>query len=153
MARIAAISLLLLGSFASVSCQRIDQGSLRQEQQQILNEFQPVSYRRTGSLGREEVQITITRDGKLEATTQSTGKTTGQISDFQMMQLARLFEDWTNLQEKYLSLPRKSDTPITEIQFGDKKVVASDDAANIPDQFRRVRERLELLAREIKATR
>jgi hypothetical protein len=134
-------------------CGRDEDLALRQDQQQVLNAFQPIEYHRSGGVAGADDRVTVTRDGKLSANGRFVGKFDAQVSEFQLMALARTFEGWNKLQGSYPSPPGTADAFITEIKFGEKSVTASDASKAVPEDFRRARERLENLVRELNLAR
>lgn len=121
--------------------------------QQVVARFAGVSYRRTGGIAGGEDRITIAPDGTIETSGRLLGQRRGQISEFQIMQLVRLLEGWESLRPAYPAPPGSADAFEHEIEYRGRTVRASDANHEMPEQFRRVKDRLEALARELKAPR
>jgi hypothetical protein len=132
-------------------CHEPGQAEFNQEQASALGQFKPVTYRRSGGVAGLEDKISISSDGKLQSEGRLFGAMTAQVSEFQLMQLARQFEGWEKLQANYPAPPNVTDAFTTEIQYAGKLVTASDAAKDLPEQFRRVRERLETLTRDLRS--
>lgn len=137
------------------SCARktAEQTELRARQQATLQSFQPITYRRTGSTSlASEDRIVIDKDGAVESNGRVLGTVRGHLSELQRMQLATLFEGWDRLETRYAAPQGAENAPVTVIQYGEKSVTASDAAANLPEQFKRLRQRLESLVRQLPVT-
>ena len=119
--------------------------------QQEVRDFPGVTYRRTGGIAGAEERITIAQDGRIETTGRFVGKRQGQVSEFQVMQLVRLLEGWEKLRSEYPAPPGTADAFQHEIEYRGKRVTASEASPEMPEQFRRVRERLETLTRGLSA--
>ena len=113
--------------------------------------LQSISYHRSGGLSGTSDHITVSRTGTVQVTGRLFGEANTLLSEFQMMQLARLFEGWEKLAEHYPAERGAADDFVTEIRYGDKTVVASDAARNTPEHFLRVKQRLESLVRDLEA--
>jgi hypothetical protein len=146
------LSLLAVICWAATGCG----GNGRQEPeapfdpQQALKDFGGISYRRTGGFAGTEDQITISPSGSVETTGRFLGKRQGQISEFQVMQLVRLLEGWEKLRDEYPAPAGSADAFEHEIEYRGKKVRASDANRQTPEQFTRLRDRLEALTRGLK---
>jgi hypothetical protein len=60
-----------------------------------------------------------------------------------------LLEGWDKLDANYPAPGPTADVPLTRITYGDKTVTASDAAPTLPEQFVRVRQRIEGLVRDL----
>jgi hypothetical protein len=140
----------LLLILALASC-RTDRSAIDRERAEAVASLESVSYHRSGGLAGSSDHITISRTGTVQVTGRLFGESSTLLSEFQMMQLARLFEGWEKLADHYPAAQGAADDFVTEIRYGDKTVVASDAARNMPDQFVRAKQRLELLVRDLRA--
>jgi hypothetical protein len=113
--------------------------------------MKPVAYHRSGGLMGTSDHVTISSSGTVQVTGRLFGESSAVLSEFQMMQLARLFEGWDKLGDTYPAERGSADDFVTEIRYGDKPVTASDAARNVPEQFLRVKQRLESLVRNLPA--
>lgn len=113
--------------------------------------LKPIAYHRSGGLLGTSDHVTISSSGTVQVTGRLFGQSNTVLSEFQMMQLARLFEGWEKLGDTYPAERGSADDFVTEIRYGDKAVTASDAARNVPEQFLRVKQRLESLVRNLPA--
>jgi hypothetical protein len=113
--------------------------------------LKPVSYHRSGGLMGTSDHIRISSTGTVQVTGRVFGESNTLLTEFQMMQLARLFEGWEKLDAEYPAERGAADDFVTEIRYGDKSVAASDAARDVPEQFTRVKQRLEALVRNLPA--
>jgi hypothetical protein len=113
--------------------------------------LKPISYHRSGGLAGTSDHITISSSGTVQVTGRHFGESSTLLTKFQMMQLARLFEGWEKLDGHYPADRGAADDFVTEIRYGEKIVIASDAARNLPEQFLRARQRLESLVRNLPA--
>lgn len=137
--------LLILSACAS------DSSSPNRDDAQPVQALQPITYHRSGGLIGASDHITISSTGTIQVTGRLFGETSTLLTDFQMMQLARLFEGWEKLDDHYPAPRGAADDFVTEIRYGDKTVAASDAARNVPEQFLRIKQRLESLVRNLPA--
>ena len=139
------LPLLLIASLASCAPNRSPDAAAP------VAPLKPVRYHRSGGIAGTSDHITISSTGTVQVTGRLFGETSTILTDFQMMQLARLFEGWETLDDHYPARPGAGDDFITEIRYGDKSVTASDAAREIPHRFLRVQQRLESLVRTLPA--
>jgi hypothetical protein len=118
--------------------------------QQAVADFAGVTYRRSGGIAGAEDRISIASDGSIETSGRFLGTRRGRISEFQIMQLVRLLEGWEKLREQYPAPSGTADAFEHEIEYRGKRVQASDASREMPEQFRRVKDRLEGLTRGLK---
>jgi hypothetical protein len=152
MVRLAILFILLT---TALSCAPRERTRLEKQRQTSIQSFQPISYRRAAgpTPGLAEDRITITQTGQITAAGPSFGASTGQLSEFQRMQLATLFDNWFQLADAYPAPEGARPAAIVEIQFGPKKVTASDAAPNLPEPFTTIRRKLENLTRDLPAAK
>jgi hypothetical protein len=148
MSRMWLIGLLMVAGLASCKGARPPEG-----ERGPLQPFQAVTYVRTGGLAGADDRITITTDGTITTSGRLIGSSSGKLSEFQLMQLARVFEGWTKLQAEYPAPQGARDAFQYAITFGDKTVAASDASSLVPEQFITARQKIEQLARNLPATR
>jgi hypothetical protein len=117
---------------------------------QAAQKFSGITYRRTGGLAGSEDRIAIAPGGKIETSGRFLGKREGQASSFQLAQLDRLLEGWGKLQSEYPAPAGAADAFLTEVEFGGKKVTASDANSQVPVEFKRVKDRLEAIVQPLK---
>jgi len=144
------VALVFLGLVCGISCGPKEQSTVEQDRQAVARTIQPVSYKRSG--GRNNDLISIAQDGVVRCTGATFGSAGGKLSEFQMMRLARLFDGWEKLADRYSGPAGAADAASIEITYGPKSVVASESATGLPEQFLQARHRLESLARELPAT-
>jgi hypothetical protein len=113
----------------------------------VLASFQPVTYHRTGGIIGTDDHLTIDVDGTVRTHGRLFADATMRLSEFQIMQLVRLFEEWQTLADSYPA--QAVDAFTVEIAYGQKRVVVSDASAGVPAVFTRVRDRLESLATQM----
>lgn len=145
---------LVLGGVVvgGLACAPKEQATVEQGRAEAMKAFQPIGYKRTGGVAGSEDRIEVGPDGKIQVSGRLLGNTTGQLSEFQLMQLSRAFEGWDKLKENYPAPRNTADAFVVEITYGQKTVIAND-AAEIPDAFKRARQRLEMITRDLPATR
>ena len=136
---------------AGISCGPRERTVVEQDRSAVASAVQAVSYKRTGG-GADDV-VTIAQDGAVECSGKTFGKAQGRLSEFQMMRFARMFEGWDKLQDKYPGPKGTADAASIEIKYGQKAIVASESAKNLPEQFVQARMRLESLPKELPAAK
>lgn len=96
-----------------------------------------ISYVRTGGFYPDEVRVAVTPGGTYQATRKhgSRGSTSGELSEQQRRELAEAFAGWDQLAPEYPARGGTADDYRIEIRYGDKTVVASDAAENLPQAF------------------
>ena len=139
-----AILIALIGGCASQERTR-----LREQRDSTVSGFRSVSYRRTGGILGTDDRLTIAVDGTVQTSGRIFPTGSAHLSEFQIMQLTRLFEGWETLQQDYPAPKGSADTFTIEIMYGDGKVTAADAAAGVPEIFTRVRRRLETMAQDL----
>lgn len=118
-------------------CGTPERAAVTQQRQLDLNSFKPIVYiRRTDIVDQ---RITIAADGSVSRTRSAGGK----LSEFQMMQLARMFQTWEQLKSQYPAPDNADATALTTIKYGDKSVTVSDNAKEVPEQFTLIRRKIE----------
>jgi hypothetical protein len=130
-----------------LSCGPKEQAVVEQTREQTIKAFGAVSYARDDGRGGQD-RITIDQAGKIEFKGRLMGQASGQLSEFQMMQLAHLCEGWEKLQPKYGG---DQNANVVAITFGQKTVTAAEGAKDLPEQFVLVRQKIETFAREVPA--
>jgi len=148
--RCCVVYVVVLG--AAVSCSPEDRVVVEEGRAAVIGAFQPITYRRLADAGRSEDRISVLEDGTIQHTGRSLGSAQGKLSEFQMMGLARVFEGWEKLSEKYPAPQGVSGAGVVEIKYGQKAVSASEAARDVPEEFLLARERLEMLVRDLPAT-
>ncbi|SRR5258706_3719942 len=108
--------------------------------------LRPIDYTRTGGLLGTEDHIHILPSGEIRVRGRMLGNAHGRLTDDQLRELAELFEGWDQLAPHYPSPPNTADAHEFEIQYGHKKVRATEASEHLPPQFTRIREKLESLA-------
>lgn len=148
------ILLPVLLAFLALSCGSREHTRIEQQRQTYIQSFQPISYRRVPSPapGAPEDRITITQDGRITAAGPTFGNSAGQLTEFQRMQLANVFENFSKLADNYPAPDDARPAPVLEIRFGPKAVTASEAAPNFPDHLTTIRRKLESLTRDLPAT-
>lgn len=129
-----------LVTLALASCAPSERNLLVQQRQTELKAFKPVSYSRR--LDETEEKIAIAADGSFTRT-RTIAVLKGKLSEFQVMQLKRLFDDWGKLNAKYPAAAESDTAGVTTITYGDKTVTASDRAIEIPETFMLIRRSIE----------
>ena len=147
---VAALSVFALVGI--VSCGTSPQKALQQQRQVELKAFKPITYVRSIGPDEPEERITVAADGSI-IRKRAMGPSSGRLSDFQIMQLVRVFENWDKLHTSYLAADDSASAPATTIIYGEKKVTVSDSAKEIPDDFNLARQRIELFSRDLTSTR
>ena len=148
-ARAAARLLPLLLMFGLMSCGSNPPGAARSGAP--MAPLKPVTYHRSGGLIGTSDHVRVSSTGTVQVTGRLFGESNTLLTEFQMMQLARLFEGWEKLDAEYPAERGTADDFVTEIRYGDKSVTASDAARVVPEQFVRVKQRLESLVRNLPA--
>src|SRR5688572_2591066 len=90
----------LLLIFGLASC-RNEQSSLDRQRANSLAALKPINYHRSGGLMGTSDHITISSSGAVQVTGRLLGDSSTLLSEFQMMQLARMFEGWDKLNDEY----------------------------------------------------
>jgi hypothetical protein len=143
----ALVLMCVLGSIG-LSCAPKDQSVVEQTRTETIKAFQPLAYSCSDGDGGQD-RITIDQAGRIEFKGRMMGQAAGQLSEFQMMQLARLCEGWDKLSEKYCN---PADARLLAITCGKKTVTANENKKDLPEQFLLVRQKIETLARDLPAT-
>jgi hypothetical protein len=130
---------------AVVSCGPTEQTAMVQHRDAELKGFQPISYSRR--VDDVEEKITIAADGSLTRTRIGPPQS-GKLSEFQVMQLKRLCDDFGKLSSKYPASPDSESTGLTTIKYGQKSVTVSDGAKEVPQPFVLIREKIEQCSRD-----
>ena len=118
-----------------------------------LQPFQAVTYIRTGGLAGAEDRLMIAEDGTVTTSGRLFGNGSSKLTEFQLLQLARIFEGWERLEANYPAPPEARDAFTVAITFGTRTVTATDASANVPPLFQTARQRLEQIARTLPAAR
>jgi hypothetical protein len=111
----------------------------------------PIDYTRTGGIAGTEDHIHILPSGEIQTRGRMLGTAHGQLTNDQLRDLASLLENWDTLAAHYPSPPGTADAYEIMIQYGNKKVIASEAADHLPAQFTKVRQTLESLAEHLSA--
>ncbi|HEX2974070.1 MAG TPA: hypothetical protein VHP11_17185 [Tepidisphaeraceae bacterium] len=138
---------------SGLACAPEERLTVEQGRTDAMKAFQPIGYKRTGGIAGAEDRIEVGADGKIQVSGRLLGNTTGQLSEFQLMQLSRAFEGWEKLKDNYPAAKSSADAFVVEITFGQKTVHVSDAAAEVPESFKRARQKLEMITRDLPATR
>jgi hypothetical protein len=143
-----ALFISLLPALAGLSCAPRDHADTEIQRTASLKSFQAVTYRRAGGTTGVNDLFTISDTGQLQANSALFGKAQGHLTEFQILQIGRLFEGFENLNAEYPS-PRPAARPaIVEIQRGDKTVRLADDAEKAPDNLLLIRDKLQTLMQQ-----
>jgi hypothetical protein len=152
MPRTVAIALLLaLLPLATLSCKNTDQQSAEQTRLQNLAVLQPISYHRVGGPGKVDEKLTVFPTGEAQASSTFYGTGKATLSEFQLLQLVRMFENWDQFTDNYPPAGSTfADPPaIAEIIYGSRKITLADNAENVPDSLLRIRSRMQELIKEV----
>jgi len=133
-------------SLSMSSCGPAERVLVNRQREAALKGFQPIAYTRTG----EDIQerITIAADGSL-IRVRSIGTSSGKLSEFQLMQLKRLFDDWDKLNSQYLAETESEPVAVTTIKYGQKEVTVSDGVKESPEVFVLIRRKIEECAHDV----
>jgi hypothetical protein len=152
MRKMAVTALSLFALVGVVSCGTSPQSAFQQHRQTELKAFKPITYVRNIGSDEPEERITVAADGSV-LRKRAFGPSGGRLSEFQIMQLVRVFENWERLHASYAAAEDSTGAPVTTIIYGEKKVTVSDAAKEIPDDFTLARQRIELLVRDLTPAR
>ena len=96
-----------------------------------------IGYVRTGGFYPDEVRVVVTPGGSYQATRAkgSRGAASGELTEDQRRKLVEAFAGWDQLAPEYPARGGTADDYRIEIRYGDKTVVASDAAENLPQAF------------------
>jgi hypothetical protein len=108
-----------------------------------------VVYHRTGGFIGTDDRVVVWSDGVTQAAGRLFGTGAAKVGNEQMEPLRDLLRGW-----EALPSPAPSGAPdafIVEVEYAGRAVIADDASPHVPEQFRRVREALEAIARQVAA--
>lgn len=108
--------------------------------------LQSVDFTRAGGLLGTDDHINITPAGEIRTRGRMLGIRHGQLAGEQMRDLSALFSGWKDLAGNYPPPKQTADAFKYEIQYGSKRVRASQGSEYLPAQFEEAVVRLEALA-------
>jgi hypothetical protein len=142
------IAVVLVCVAALAGCTRTDRGRVQETRAGTISSFKPIAYHRNGGRNGADEHVTISAEGAIESRTKY-GVVTGKLSEFQIMQLSRAFEDWDKLQPSYPAAKPNPNAATVTIDYGGKTVTASEAAEGLPEQFIAARDRVVEIARDL----
>ena len=106
---------------------------------------QPILYHRTGGIAGTDDRVIIWPDGIVQVSGEILPPGEARLETAKHEQLRRAFDGWQRLSDEYL-MSNAMDAYTITISYGDKTIVASDLAPNLPEQFRKVFTEIEAIA-------
>jgi hypothetical protein len=106
---------------------------------------QPILYHRTGGIAGTDDHLVIWPDGFVQVDGKLFTPAVTRVADDRHAKLRALFDGWDALKPEYLSNDIPDAYTIT-ISYGDKTVIASDLASDLPQRFRDIFTALEAVA-------
>ena len=106
---------------------------------------QPILYHRTGGIAGTNDHLVIWPDGFVQVDGELFVPSVARLPDERHAKLRALFDGWEKLKPEYLT-NNIADAYTIAIHYGDKTVVASDIAPDLPQKFRDIFTELEAVA-------
>jgi hypothetical protein len=147
------IAVLFLAAAAAAGCQDANRQKLEADRAQAVQSLQPVVMTRTGGIAGANDRVTIAPDGAIEFRERGMTPATGTLSEFQRLQLVRIFDDFKRLDDRYAPTRPVPDAITTTIKYGDRAVTVVDGAQNVPPEFVTARDRIQEIARGLNSRR
>jgi hypothetical protein len=111
----------------------------------------PILYHRTGGIAGTDDRVVIWPDGFVQVTGKLLQPAAATIPSERLSRLVALFDDWSALKNEYLASSVADDYTIA-IDYDGKAIVASDLAADLPEEFRQIFTEIESIAADAAAT-
>lgn len=137
----------------AAGCQDANRKKLDEDRAKTVQSLQPIVMTRTGGVAGANDRITISADGAIESRSKGMTPMTGTLSEFQRLQLVRIFEDFGRLEERYAPARPIPDAITTTIKYGERTVTVVDGAQTIPQAFIAARDRIQEIARGLNSRR
>ena len=138
------VALLIAG------CQDGNRRKLDEDRAAAMQSLQPIVLTRTGGVTGVNDRITIAPDGAIEYRAKAMTPLTGTLSEFQRLQLARIFDDFRRVgRDRYAPERPTPDAITTTLKYGERTVTVVDGTADVPQEFITARDRVQELARQL----
>jgi hypothetical protein len=136
-----------------VGCQDANRKKLDEDRAAAVQSLQPIVMTRTGGVVGTNDRITISPDGAVEFRSKGMTPMTGTLSEFQRLQLVRIFDDFKRLEDRYAPARPIPDAITTTIKYGERSVTVVDGAQDVPQEFITARDRIQDIAKGLNSRR